>query len=236
MVLHFYVTKDKRKAMVQAIEKEIVGKAKYLGVPSCAYEIGNFTVGKNGELEFGDFDDLDEIAPIVDACVLATGVSPAEWNNNEKGAEEPDSEPNKGAETGESLGLTVSIPLEKVDMGNLISLLEAKGELIKKALGIENVHIEEKDEVVNFPWFEAVKPEEALAYTKFISAICEMSKKQKRVTAKPKENKNEKYAFRCFLLRLGFIGDEFKADRKILLSKLDGSAAFKAGAKKGGEQ
>ncbi len=56
-------------------------------------------------------------------------------------------------------------------MGNLISLLEAKGELIKKALGIENVHIEEKDEVVNFPWFEAVKPEEALAYTKFISAI-----------------------------------------------------------------
>ena len=59
MVLHFNVTKDKRKAMVQAIEKEIGGKAKYLGVPSCAYEIGSFTVGKNGELEFGDFDDLD---------------------------------------------------------------------------------------------------------------------------------------------------------------------------------
>ena len=72
MVLHFNVTKEKRKAMVQAIEKEIGGKAKYLGVPSCAYEIGNFTVGKNGELEFGDFDDLDEVAPIVDACVLAT--------------------------------------------------------------------------------------------------------------------------------------------------------------------
>ena len=116
MVLHFNVTKDKRKAMVQAIEKKIGGKAKYLGVPSCAYEIGNFTVGKNGELEFGDFDDLDEVAPIVDACVLATGVSPAEWNNNEEGAEEPDSEPNKGAETGESLGLTVSIPLEKVEV------------------------------------------------------------------------------------------------------------------------
>ena len=171
MVLHFNVTKDKRKAMVQAIEKKIGGKAKYHGVPSYAYEIGNFTVGKNGELEFGDFDDLDEVAPIIDACVLATGVSPAEWGNNEEGAEQPNSEPNKGAETGESLGLTVSIPLEKVDMGNLVSLLEAKGELIKKALGIENVHIEEKDEVVNFPWFEEVKPEEALDYTKFISAI-----------------------------------------------------------------
>ena len=69
MVLHFNVTKDKRKAMVQAIEKEIGGKAKYLGVPSCAYQIGSFTEGKNGELEFGDFDDIDEVAPIIDACV-----------------------------------------------------------------------------------------------------------------------------------------------------------------------
>ena len=129
MVLHFNVTKDKRKAMVQAIEKEIGGKAKYLGVPSCAYEIGNFTVGKNGELEFGDFDDLDEVAPIVDACVEATGVSPAEWDNNEKGAKEADCEPNKGAES-EDIGLTVSIPLNKVAVGNLTSLLDAKGNLI----------------------------------------------------------------------------------------------------------
>ena len=56
------------------------------------------------------------------------------------------------------------------------------------------------------------------------------------ITAKPKENENEKYAFRCFLLRLGFIGDEYKTDRKVLLANLDGSSAFKAGAKKGGEQ
>ena len=62
-----------------------------------------------------------------------------------------------------------------------------------------------------------------------------MSVKQNRITAKPKEDDNEKYAFRCFLLRLGFIGDEYKADRKILLSKLDGSSAFKSG-QKGGEQ
>ncbi len=38
---------------------------------------------------------------------------------------------------------------------------------------------------------------------------------------------DEKYAFRCFLLRLGFIGDEFKKSRKILLANLDGSSAFK---------
>ena len=234
MVLHFNVTKDGRKAMVQAIEKEIGGKAKYLGVPSCAYQIGSFTVGKNGELEFGDFDDIDEVAPIIDACVEATGVSPAEWDNNEKGAKEADCEPNKGAES-EDIGLTVSIPLNKVAVGNLTSLLDAKGNLIRKALGITDLRIEVEEDKVSFPRFEEVEPDEALAYTKFIAALCEMSVNQKRITAKPKENENEKYAFRCFLLRLGFIGDEYKADRKILLSKLEGSSAFKC-VQKGGEQ
>lgn len=234
MVLHFNVTKDGRKAMVQAIEKEIGGKAKYLGVPSCAYQIGSFTVGKNGELEFGDFDDIDEVVPIIDACVEATGVSPAEWDNNEKGAKEADCEPNKGAEN-ENIGLTVSMPLNKVAVGNLTSLLDAKGNLIRKALGITDLRIEVEEDKVSFPWFEEVEPDEALAYTKFIAALCEMSVNQKRITAKPKENENEKYAFRCFLLRLGFIGDEYKADRKILLSKLEGSSAFKC-VQKGGEQ
>ena len=227
MVLHFNVKGESRKAMVTAIEKEIGGKARYLGVPSCAYEIGNYTVGRNGELEFGDFDDIDEVAPIVDACVMATGITPAEWEEN-KDAEE--------TETEGAMELTVTIPFAKVNVGNLTSLLDAKGSLIKDALGITDLRFEMNEDSVSFPWFSKVEPEEAMTYTKFITAICEMTMKQKRITAKPKENENEKYAFRCFLLRLGFIGDEYKADRKLLLSKLNGSSAFKSGAKKGGEQ
>ena len=227
MVLHFNVKGESRKAMVTAIEKEIGGKARYLGVPSCAYEIGSYTVGRNGELEFGDFDDIDEVAPIVDACVMATGITPAEWEGN-KDAEE--------TETEGAMELTVTIPFTKVNVGNLTSLLEAKGSLIKDALGITDLRFEMNEDSVSFPWFSKVEPEEAMTYTKFITAICEMTMKQKRITVKPKENENEKYAFRCFLLRLGFIGDEYKADRKLLLSKLNGSSAFKSGAKKGGEQ
>ena len=49
----------------------------------------------------------------------------------------------------------------------------------------------------------------------------------KRVTAKEKPVDNDKYAFRCFLLRLGFIGDEYKTDRKVLLQNLSGSTAFR---------
>ena len=227
MVLHFNVKGESRKAMVTAIEKEIGGKARYLGVPSCAYEIGSYTVGRNGELEFGYFDDIDEVAPIVDACIMATGITPAEWEES-KDAEE--------TETEGAMELTVTIPFTKVNVGNLTSLLEAKGSLIKDALGITDLRFEMNEDSVSFPWFSKVEPEEAMTYTKFITAICEMTMKQKRITAKPKENENEKYAFRCFLLRLGFIGDEYKADRKLLLSKLNGSSAFKSGAKKGGEQ
>ncbi|MBD5535004.1 MAG: virulence protein, partial [Lachnospiraceae bacterium] len=61
---------------------------------------------------------------------------------------------------------------------------------------------------------------------------CKMSKEQKRITAKEKAVDNEKYAFRCFLLRLGFIGTEYKGERKILLKNLSGSSAFKNGERK----
>jgi len=57
-----------------------------------------------------------------------------------------------------------------------------------------------------------------------------MAKTQQRVNATEKQVENEKYAFRCFLIRLGFVGSEFKAERKILLKNLSGNSAFRNGA------
>ena len=74
--------------------------------------------------------------------------------------------------------------------------------------------------------------DETKAYTPLIAALCEMAKNAKRVTATKKEIDNEKYAFRCFLLRLGFIGADYKAERKILLKNLSGSSAFKSGSRR----
>ena len=62
-----------------------------------------------------------------------------------------------------------------------------------------------------------------------------MARTQKRVTAKEKIVDNEKYAFRCFLLRLGMIGNAYKESRKILLQNLTGSSAFKSGHRKEAE-
>lgn len=239
MVLHFNVTKDGKKAMVKALEEAIGVKAKYLSVPSCAYEIGSFTVGRNGELEFGDYDDIDEIAPFVDACITATGVSPAEWEKNTQSESKADTGETEDENAPESDGICIAVPragFTDEAIENLHKLVESKAPLMKKAFLTDELPINITEDKISFPWFTNQENGAAISYTKFIAAICDMAKKQKRITAKAKENENEKYAFRCFLLRLGFIGDEFKTDRKILLANLDGSAAFKTGAKKGGEQ
>ena len=126
----------------------------------------------------------------------------------------------------------MAIPLENVSAGNLTKLLDAKGELIKKALGVDDIRIEIDEEKVSFPWFPEPDAETCQAYQNFIAALCKMSKEQKRINSTEKKVSNEKYAFRCFLLRLGFIGEEYKTDRRILLKNLTGSSAFKNGAKK----
>lgn len=235
MVLDFNVTKESRKAMVYAIEKELGAKAKYKGVPSCAYEIGGYRVGKEGELEWAGIDGAtghtEQDARVVKACITATGIIPAGWMEDEgEAGETNDTEPAKVAE------LTVTLPADKANTENLAGLLEAKGGLIKEALGIDELRFEIHGGSISFPWFSEIGPDEIQTFTRFIGALCEMTLKQKRITAKPKENENKKYAFRCFLLRLGFIGDEYKKNRKILLSKLEGSSAFKSGKRKGGER
>ena len=104
-----------------------------------------------------------------------------------------------------------------------------KGILIKKALGVDDLPINLIGERLDFPWFKTDStPDEIHTYMEFVTALCNMAKNQKRINAKEKEVENEKYAFRCFLLRLGFIGSEYKTARKILLRNLSGSSAFKS--------
>ena len=116
------------------------------------------------------------------------------------------------------------------NLENLKALTTAKGSLIKKALGVDDLPLEITDTKVSFPWFPATPtPDEMNAYDTFICKLCEMARNQKRINATEKPTDNEKYAFRCFLLRLGFIGAEYKSARKILLKNLSGSSAFRNG-------
>ena len=144
--------------------------------------------------------------------------------------------PHAEAEPG---SLSISMPKDSFTdaaLENLDHLLEGKGNLIKKAFGIEEATYTLDEDKVTFNWLHGeVTPEKAKAAQDFIGKLCEMARTQKRVTAKAKVVDNEKYAFRCFLLRLGLIGAEYKTTRKILMENLSGNASFKSGHKKEAE-
>ena len=229
MRIEFQRTGAERKALVTAIGEILEVRPKYKGMPSAAYEIDYYTVTKDGTLEFDDRADSEEVENLLerlaDRGIVAAPTEMAQAWLDAREAER--SEKSETALQEANVGLTVEIPLEKVAVGNLTKLLDAKGNLIRKALGITDLRIELLEDRVAFPWFSQVDADSVAAYTHFISALCEMSRNAKRVTATEKPVENEKYAFRCFLLRLGFIGTEYKSERKILLRNLSGSTAFK---------
>ena len=215
----YNVTGDERKALVR-ITSEVIGmKPVYMRMPTCAYVIAGITVEKDGAVVWDERTD-DTTIEAVKAALSDAGFT----------AEE-DTQPEV---TSNEYGLVVQMPkasFTEDSLDNLHRLIEAKGSLIKKALDVTELPITEEDDKLSFPWFTTESdPDEVRAYTHFIAALCEMARNQKRVTAKEKDTENDKYAFRCFLLRLGFIGADYKTERKILLRNLSGSSAFRNGA------
>ena len=67
------------------------------------------------------------------------------------------------------------------------------------------------------------------SYIQLCLALSQMAKEVKTASPKPQQNENPKYAMRTWLLRLGFIGDEFKTARDILTRRLAGDASFRNG-------
>lgn len=213
MIVHYTVSGKERKRLAKVIAKEIGVDAIYQGAPTFSYQMDYFTVDREGALVFDDEFGGDEVERVFDA-IAAAGFTPDE------------------GEEDEGTGIAIQMPMMTGDeISRLESLIESKESLIKKAIGTDSLAVGEKDGKLDFPWFKAdAEPDEVKAYMDFVTALCQMAKEAKRVTGKDKPVENEKYAFRCFLLRLGFIGDDFKVSRKILLKNFSGSSAWKSGA------
>jgi len=224
MQVKYNVTGARRKELVKVISDTTGAKAEYKFMPTCNYEIDYFTVTKDGTLLFDDRADSEEVEQVLEAIAAAGFECEAQGEESGEAAET--------AEQADVDALTVEMPrsfFTDAALDNLKRLVESKAALIKKAIGTDALPIEVTDEKVSFPWFTETEPDAVRAYTNFISKLSEMAKNATRVTATEKAVDNEKYAFRCFLLRLGFIGADYKTDRKILLKNLTGSSAFRNG-------
>ena len=58
-------------------------------------------------------------------------------------------------------------------------------------------------------------------------AMSQLAKQVRFASPKPQQTENEAYAFRCWMLRLGFIGEEFKTARDFFLANMEGNCAWR---------
>ena len=134
-------------------------------------------------------------------------------------------------ENNEPIRCTISVPMiSDQALENLRRIIANKGDLIKHALGTDDltIAVSKSTGELDFPWFTIEQDGDAEAYAIFVQMLCSFASVRTRINNKPDASQNEKYAFRCFLLRLGMLGDEFKPTRKVLLRRLSGNSAFKS--------
>lgn len=210
MMIELHLTGNERKELAKAVSEIIGSPAEYQYMPTCAYKIDrDYTITKEGSLEISDSADGKEVEMLIDELVHRGYDVPLDEEEN---------------------GLTVEMPLEIVDdatIDRLRKIVENKGELFKTAFKTDSLDIIQSDDKIEFPWFTIENDGDADAYCTFISMLCEFARNQKRINNKPDTSDNPKYTMRCYLLRLGMIGTEYKSARKVLLRNLSGSSAFR---------
>ena len=241
-----------RKEIVQVLEEKWGVKAKYLGMPSCAYEI----TGEKGTFR------IDKAGLILDPDGREYGIEELLADSPAPLAQE-----SKPAETGEPTFQGYAFSLEGhtvLSLRNLVNMLASKQDLLCAAFGLEQpileralaeeldpIPIEDVDAFVAI-WRDLERGraaglkldlatrtlvlqlpkenptlEEMTAFRDLAAGMVASAKKLKHTSFKPAQDENPKFAFRTWLIRLGMNGDEFKATRKALLAKLTGNSSFR---------
>ena len=150
MLINYHVTGEERKRLVKTIASYTECDAKYLGVPSCAYRVDGFTIDREGVLSFDDSIDTEMVGELLDLL-------------RNEGFE---------AEPGD---MTISVPVEfdrHKTYDKLTALISSKQTLIRRAIGVDELPVEQTDKGFDFPWFGAnATPVEQPAYQQFVTAL-----------------------------------------------------------------
>ena len=224
MRINYNVTGADRKALVRAMVELLGEPPVYQGAPSFAYAVGGYRVDKDGMVSVPDDASSEDIRKLVDA-LREKGFQPVEP------AEQPTAaaDSNLAQADDEDLRfLIIKVPRDGFipeTEENLRRIIASKAPLLKKALETDSLEIVFTDNAIRFQWFTLHGIDgEADAYNRLVTAMCKMAKEQKRVVAKECAADNKKFSMRLFLIRLGFIGDEYKTARRILLRNLTGNS------------
>lgn len=246
-----------RKALAKAIAEELGTTARYLGLPSYGYQIGDFTVDHDGNIIGEDFGALQDF-------LRRNGYISDEPAAEQEAPADSEAEP--------ITSMDISIPAHDAtvtQLKNLIFMLHSRQTLINRmtdsdCLNIPDILIERLQEStpetledltsllddsravaeltgfdfrdskvsMTFP-FDETQPTKWTAYANLLNRIYDAAMKATRVFPERVESddQNEKYLAHVWLQRLGYHGADFKAERKILLGHLKGYCAFGSGDK-----
>ena len=216
--IRFTLESKQKPKLAQEIGNILGTAPHYERVPSCAYDIAGSRLDKEGVLHIPEGTEKETVEDLI------LQLRERGFQDDAEITEEVPVQQDK---------LTIVISRESltdIALENLQKITANKQTLFQRAFRTDSTEIEITEEKINFTWFPyTADGDEITAYTQFISRLCDMARDAKRVSSKPTETDNDKYAFRCFLLRLGFIGKEYKTARKILLRNLTGNSAFRYG-------
>ena len=233
MQIKYHLEGSERKALLAVMREILQDTPKYMGPPTFSFEVGPYTIDRHGTLDCPDHLDSTQVAMLVRE-LERDGYVGERIGETAKPAEQQVIEtPRKEIVTPtlDNLDrLSVEMPRDGMTptaMENLRRLVASKATLLKKALATDSLSITERADRIEFGWFRPTDDQvEIAAYYQLVQGLCELARTQKRVIATEQEVENEKYAFRCFLLKLRFIGREYKDSRRVLLQHLSGNASY----------
>ena len=243
-----------RKALAKAIAEELGTAPNYMGPPTFCYQIGSYTVDREGNISGEDFEALRDF-------LQRNGLLPEDETAQAEEQAEPETEtPDSGAID----QVSVSVPaddLTALQLKNLIFTLYTKQYLIGRMTGgnllnipdtliarlMENtpesmedfkvlLYAAKEDGLTGFDFEDGKvtltyavhqdEPERNMVYAMLTARIVKAAKEATRVFPERQEPENEKYFARAWLMRIGYSGADSKAERYLLLKHLKGHSAF----------
>ena len=241
-----------RKAMVKAMAEELGTTAKYMGPPTFGFQVGDYTVNRDGSITGEDFEALRPF-------LQRSGYLPEDEAPADEEQTEPETEMIRDIDQ-----VSITVPADDItpaQLKNLIFMLYTKQYLISRMTGGDTLSIPDNliarlmectpEATVDFiPLLDAAKadgmtgfdfadgkitltyrahqdePERNMVYAMLTARILKAAKEAKRIFPERQEPENEKYFARAWLLRIGYGGADSKAERNLLLKHLKGHSAF----------
>lgn len=234
-----------RKKIASTIAGSLGQEVKYLGLPTFAYLTAGWTIDSNCVVTSPEIEDNEILRTVLEALISAgatadgNGTVTIPLNDHD----------------GNSLRNTVNliwckqkliqkalgresdiVPESLVNTINAVPIdtLEYFTKVVNDAIdtgkiqGESELEFDMEDKTIVFSFSNAsLDFNEVVTFITLCQHLSKQGRKQKSSTTRQKESPNESYSFRCYLLKLGFIGEQYKTARKILLSKLDGDAVYR---------